>query len=265
MSHFKIGIRLESLGKSLRQAIGEAQRLGVRGVQADATGDLSPQTLSKTGRGAFRALLRSHGLELTALGCAPQRRLNLAEDPQQRVEHTRAVLDLSVDLGVRIAIAQTGRVSEKADDLHAFLPTEALQALGRHGDKIGAVLALETGLESGAALAAFLQPFSFDTNGLKVNLDPANLLMHDFDPCESARALRGKIVHVRATDAWDAGGGRREAPLGRGDIDWAKFLGVLEEIDYRGWLTIERNNGVNRVADVAAGIRFLEQFAACPA
>ena len=263
MNQFKIGIRLESLGKSLRQAIGEAQRLGVRGVQADATGDLAPHALSQTGRSAFRSLLRSHNLELTALGCPLQRGLDSPDDPQQRIDHTKAVLNLSVDLGARIAIAQTGRASEQIGDPRSFLPTEALQALGRHGDKIGAVLALESGLESGAALAAFLQPFSFDTASLKVNLDPANLLVHDFDPCESARALCGKVVHVRATDAW--GAGRREAPLGRGDVDWANLLGVLEETDYRSWLTIERNSGVNRIADVAAGIRFLEQLVACPA
>ena len=50
MNRLKIGIRLESLGLPLRRALREAQRLGVRGVQADAAGDLSPHALSQTGR-----------------------------------------------------------------------------------------------------------------------------------------------------------------------------------------------------------------------
>jgi hypothetical protein len=57
MNRLKIGIRLESLGLPLRRALGEAQRLGVRGVQADAAGELSPHSLSQTGRSAFRHLL----------------------------------------------------------------------------------------------------------------------------------------------------------------------------------------------------------------
>lgn len=264
MNRFKIGIRLESLGKSLRQAIREAQRLGVRGVQADATGDLSPETLSQTGRRAFRALLRSHNLELTALGCALRRGLDRPEDQEQRIEHTKAVLGLSVDLGARIAIAQAGRIPETIDHPGALI--EVLQTIGRHGDRIGAVLALETGLQSGAVLEGFLNRLSFDTGSVRVNLDPAKLFLHDFDPCECARALRGKVVHVRATDARRDSGGQsnEEAPLGQGDVDWASFLGVLEEIDYQGWLTIERNGGSNRVADVAAGISFLGQLVACP-
>jgi L-ribulose-5-phosphate 3-epimerase len=260
MNRLKIGIRLESLGLPLRRALQEVQRLGVTGVQADAAGELSPHALSQTGRRQFLHLLRSSNLELTALGCPLRRGLDTPEDQQQRLDHTKAVLDLSLDLGARIAIVQAGRIPEKADDPRALLLTEALRALGRHGDRVGAVLALDTGLESGAMLRAFLE--RFDTGGLGVNLDPANLLLHGFDPCESARALRGKVVHSHATDARQAAASRsaQEVPLGLGDMDWPQYLGVLEEIEYRGWLTIVRESGGNRVADVAAGVGFLRQF-----
>lgn len=265
MNHLKIGIRLESLGLPLRRALREAQRLGVRGVQADAAGELSPHTLSMTGRNAFRQLLRSHNLELAALGCPMSRGLDSPQDQQQRIDHTKAVLDLSLDLGAHIAIVQAGLIPDKADDPRALLLTEALQALGVHGDHIGAILALDTGLESGAVLAAFLD--RFDTGGLGVNLDPAGLLLHDFDPCASARALRGKIVHARATDARRVSAGRssQEVPMGHGDVDWASYLGVLEEIAYHGWLIVERESGDNRFADMAAGIGFLKRFARVPA
>jgi sugar phosphate isomerase/epimerase len=264
MSRLKIGIRLESLGLPLRRALREAQRLGVRGVRADAAGELSPHTLSRTGRAAFRHLLGSHNLELTALGCPLRRGLDTPEDQQQRIDHTRAVLGLSLELGARIAIVQAGRAPEKADDPRAALLTEALRVLGRHGDRIGAVLALETGLESGAELGAFLD--RCDAGGLGVNLDPANLLMNGFDPYESARALRGRVVHSNAKDARVSGASRtaQEVPLGRGDIDWTRYLATLEEIEYRGWLTVERAGGDDRVADVAAGIALLVRFAGPP-
>jgi L-ribulose-5-phosphate 3-epimerase len=255
----KIGIRLESLGLPLRRALREAQQLGVTGVQADAAGDLSAHALSQTGRRAFRHLLRSYNLELTALGCPLREGLDTPEDQQQRIDHVKAVLGLSLDLGARLAIVQAGRIPAKADDPGALL-TEALRTLGRHGTRIGAVLALATGRESGAVLAAFLD--RFETGGLGVNLDPANLLVHGFDPCASAQALRGKVVHTHATDARRSGASRsaQEVPLGDGDVDWTQWLGVLEEIGYGGWLTVAPTGGDNRIADVAAGVGFLRRF-----
>jgi sugar phosphate isomerase/epimerase len=122
------------------------------------------------------------------------------------------------------------------------------------------VLALETGLEPGERMAAFLG--RFDTASLAANYDPANLLMNGFDPYASARALHGRIVHCHAKDARRAGASRaaQEVPLGHGDIDWMYLLGVFEEIGYRRWLTIERESGTNRRADVAAGLAFLRRF-----
>ena len=260
MNSLKIGIRLESLGLPLRRALAEAERLEVSGVQVDAAGDLSPGILSQTGRRAFCHLLRSHNLELTALGCPLSRGLDTAEDQQPRLEHVRKVLALSFDLGPRLTIVQAGAVPDGPKDARGALLRESLVALGRFGDRVGARLALETGLESGAALAAFLQ--GLDTGSLGANLDPANLLEHGFDPYDSARALRGRILHCHARDARHSGAGRdsREVPLGQGAIDWPKYASVLEEIQYRGWLTVEREAGDNRLADVAEGVAFLRRL-----
>ena len=259
-THLKIGIRLESLGLPLRKALREVERLGVPGIQVDAVGDLAPKTLSATGRREFLHLLRAHSLELTALGCPLRRGLDAALDQQPRIEHVKKVMSLSFDLGARVAIVEAGRVPEKEGE--GTLLREALLTLGHHGDRTGTVLALETGLESGQVLRAFLD--RFDTGGLGANLDPANLLLNGFDPYESARALHGKIVHGHAKDARAANASRaaQEVPLGHGDIDWLRYLGVLEEINYRGWLTIERETGDQRAADVAAGVAFLRRFIA---
>ena len=52
----------------------------------------------------------------------------------------------------------------------------------------------------------------------------------------------------------------QEMPLGHGDIDWLKYLGVLEEVAYRGWLVVERETGDNRLSDVAEGVAFLRRL-----
>ncbi|HWG47121.1 MAG TPA: sugar phosphate isomerase/epimerase family protein [Gemmataceae bacterium] len=260
MNRLQIGIRLESLGLPLRRALAEAGRLGVSGVQVDAVGDLAPNALSETGRREFRHLLRGHSLELTALGCPLRRGLDSTENQQPRIEHVQKVLTLSYDLGPRKVIVQAGAVPEDAQDQRASILRESLHALSQFGDRSGTVLALETGLEKGSTLAAFLD--RFDTGSLGVNLDPANLLLHGFDPYESIQALGRRIVHAHAKDARQDSASRsaEEVPLGHGDIDWMKFLGVLEEVEYRGWLTIERETGDNRRADVAAGVAFLRRL-----
>ena len=55
----------------------------------------------------------------------------------------------------------------------------------------------------------------------------------------------------------------------RGEPDFergrARFdPGVLEEIDYHGWLTLEREGGDSRVADVAGGVAFLRRLVGGP-
>ncbi len=169
------------------------------GVQVDAVGDLAPDALSETGRRQFRHLLRTHNLELTALGCPLRRGLDSTENQQPRIEHVQKVLTLSYDLGPRKVIVQAGAVPEGPQGPRTQTLTESLRALSQFGDRAGAVLALETGLEKGAVLAAFLD--GFDTGSLGVNLDPANLLLHGFDPYESVQALGRRIVHAHAKDA----------------------------------------------------------------
>jgi L-ribulose-5-phosphate 3-epimerase len=259
ISH-KIGIRLESLRLPLRRALAEAARLSVSGVQVDAAGELSPSALSQTGRREFSHLLRGYNLELTAVGCPLARGLDVAEDQQQRLEHVQKVLTLSFDLGPRLAIVPAGAVPDDPNSPSAALLRESLLSLGQHGDRVGARLALETGLESGAALAVFLR--GLDTGGLGANLDPANLLEHGFEPYDSARALQGHILHSHARDVRRCGPSRaaQEMPLGHGDIDWTKYLGVLEEVAYRGWLVVERETGDNRLSDVAEGVAFLRRL-----
>jgi L-ribulose-5-phosphate 3-epimerase len=260
MNRPKIGVRLESLGLPLRRALEAAKRMGVAGVQVDAVGDLDPRNLSATGRREFRNLLRSYNVELTALGCPLRHGLDVPEGQEERIDRLRLVLALSFDLGPRLVLVEAGRIQEDEQDPRRVLMQEALLTLGQQGDRVGAVLALETGLESGPVLRKFLE--RFDRGGLGVNLDPANLMMHGWDVYEAARALNDRIVHVHAKDARASGASRQaqEVPLGHGDIDWLLFLSVLEEFAYRGWLTIERESGDQRVAEVAAGVEFLRRL-----
>jgi len=260
MNRVKLGVRLESLGLPLRLALREAEKMGAAGVQVDALGDLAPQKLTDTGRRELRNLLRSHGVQLTALGCPLRRGLDVPEDLQPRIDRIREVMALSFDLGARVVIIEAGRVPDKDDDPRMNLMRESLDALGRHGDRIGCTVALETGLESGPTLKSFLE--RFDTGGLGVNYDPANLLTHNYDPMEALRVLRGHIVHAHAKDARESTSSRsaQEVPLGHGDLDWMTLMVTLATSEYDGWLVVERESGDNRVTDVSNGLDILRRF-----
>jgi sugar phosphate isomerase/epimerase len=244
----------------LRRGLLEAQRLGLSGVQVDAVGDLAPDHLSDTGRREFRHLLRSHGLEPTALGCPLRHGLDVPTNLEPRIDRIRQVMALSFDLGARRVIVEAGRVPDDSADVRSATLTESLLALGHHGDRTGTVLALETGLESGEILAKFLG--RLDTGGLGVNYDPANLLLNGFDPIANLTPLKSHIVHTHAKDARRGGASRagREVPLGHGDIDWMQYLGTLSALDYRGWVVIECEPGATSAAEVAAGVTFLRRL-----
>jgi L-ribulose-5-phosphate 3-epimerase len=264
MNRLKIAVHLESLRLPLRRALEEASRLGVAGVQMDALGDLGPRSLSQTGRRELRNLLRTHNVELAALGCPLRHGLDHPENLDARLDHIRQTMQLSFDLGPRLVLIQPGRIPGKSDDPAIPLLQEALQALGQFGDRMGCTLALETGLESGQVLSDFLN--RFDTASLGANLDPANLVMHDLDPFASARTLQRRIIYSQAKDVRRVGPSRtaQEVPLGHGDIDWMEYLSVLEEIEYRGWITVVRESGENPLNDVAGGVAFLRRLIGLP-
>lgn len=253
----KIGVRLECLGLPLRKALDDAARMGVSGVQFDAAADLTPQRLSQTGRRELRQLLSARNLSLSALGCPLRHSLDTFENQEPRLEHVKKVMELAYELGARLIILHAGRLPREgeADNLR-----EPLAALGRHGDRTGCTIALETGLDAGSTVAAYLD--RFDSASLAANLDPGNLLTHGFDPLASGVGLGRYLQHVHAKDARADSPSRaaREAPLGAGDIDWLAFLDMLRGLEYRGFLIVEREEGDRRRADVVAGVNFLRRL-----
>jgi sugar phosphate isomerase/epimerase len=204
-------------------------------------------------------LLRGHGLEVAAVACPLRRGLAVAENQDARLEYLKQALTMSYELGARIVVIEPGPLPSGADDPRGPMLIDALTALGRHGDKVGAVLALETGLDDGAALDQFLS--RFDTGGLGAALNPGNLIMHGHAPFAAARALQRRVALVHAKDARATSASRaaQEVPLGHGDIDWLEMMAVLTEIDYRGWLTITRGTP-GAAAEASAAVQFLQRL-----
>jgi L-ribulose-5-phosphate 3-epimerase len=271
MGQIKLGISLKSLGLPFRRSLGPAQKLGVAAIELEATGELLPQSLTQTGRREITHLLRSHDLGVSALVCPLRRGLDVAEDLEPRMEQIRLTMALAFDFGPRLVIIQAGKISEPSpgagepsrvkerltDDSPAALMRESLDALGRHGDRTGVTIALDTGLDSPEAMMTFLK--RFDVGSLAVNFNPANLVISGHDPYGAVRTFNKRMAHAHAQDARRISPNRMATvPLGHGDLDWMQLLANFEEIEYRGGLTILGDSG----AELMAGVSFLRRFVA---
>jgi sugar phosphate isomerase/epimerase len=100
---------------------------------------------------------------------------------------------------------------------------------------------------------------------LKVNFDPANMLLYDKgDPLRAVEILGPDIRSVHVKDAnrpTTPGQWGEEVPLGKGQVNIRQFVKTLQKVGYRGPLCIEREvgNQDQRLADIAHGIRYLKE------
>jgi len=139
-----------------------------------------------------------------------------------------------------------------------------LPYLAQAGDlaaRQGVTLAFETGQESAELLRRTLDDLK--SPNLKVNFDPANMLLYDMgDPIEAVQLLGPDIRSVHVKDARrpkTAGAWGEEVPLGEGEVDVKRFIQTLKSIGYTGPLVVEREVGdqQGRLRDVARGLEFL--------
>lgn len=277
----KIGVLLDSLRLELYQGLRWAADHGARGIQFYASrGPLAPWNSTAKDRKIFSRTCADLGLEIASLcGDLGGHGFEQADEHPQRIEKTRQIIDLALELGSSIVTTHIGVIPENPRNPTYENLGEAMTELSLYAQKNGAVLAIETGPEPAERLAAFIQ--SCGPQGLRVNFDPANLVMvQGCDTLDAFRYLAPLVVHVHAKDGrrkkpcdpkavYDAFAENdfstidindcfEELPLGAGDVNFPHLIDALKRFGYTGYLTIEREAGKDRLTDVAQGIRFLE-------
>jgi sugar phosphate isomerase/epimerase len=234
-----LGLRLDP-DQPVRDQIYEAARIGARGVVLDASGELAPHRLGATGRRELRHILRTTELSLVALALPTRRAFDTDDQLDDRIRRADAAFAMAYELGTTLVLARTGQVPPPEDVSRRAVFTGAHLALGQRADHRGVRLALETSAETGEQLASFLDGVA--STGLAASINPANLLEMGIDPVATARELGSWVVHAYANDATNRAQARGVNPRGvgfpRGALDWAEYLGSLEEIGYLGFLTI---------------------------
>ena len=180
----------------------------------------------------------------------------------ERLERFRWALDRTRALGLTDLMLHAGFLPEPGDpDRKPFLDT--LGRVSALAAEKGITVAFETGQETAELLRATLD--ELDAPALKVNFDPANMILYDKgDPLRAVEILGPDIRSVHVKDAKRtrvAGTWGEEVPLGEGQVNIREFVRRLQRVCYRGALCIEREvgNQAQRIADIAHGIRYLRE------
>ncbi|WP_068779421.1 sugar phosphate isomerase/epimerase family protein [Paenibacillus sp. GM2] len=285
----KIGVIVDSFGIGVREGLKKAKEVGAEGVQIYAvSGEMDPDQLSPAQRKELRQYIADLGLEISALcgDLAGHGFQDAAANPA-KVEKSKRILDLAMDLGTNVVTTHIGIVPEDRNGPIYTAMQEACEELGVYANSLNAYFAIETGPEPAAHLKSFLDTLS--TRGVSVNFDPANMVMvTGDDPVEGVKTLKDYIVHTHVKDGhrlrpvnpkdvygylgYDAmdhqkiaemassGAAFEEVPLGEGKVDFPAYFAALQEIGYKGYLTIEREVGDNPAADIEKAVKFIKAY-----
>lgn len=278
MFRFPIGVILDSFRVDTPSAIKAASALGADGVQLYAThGENSPESLTPQKRRELLDRVKSAGLRFSALCGDLGEGFFRPERNPELIERSKRILELAKELETDIVTTHIGVVPSDPKHPRYAIMQEACHTLAEYADSLQAHFAIETGPEPSAVLKTFLD--SLGSRGVAVNLDPANLAMVvGDDPVEAVRNLKDYIVHTHAKDGVMLERSNpeyvygvlkkpedvkkityfREVPLGTGSVPFPAYLRALEEVGYRGFLTIEREVGDDPAGDIRLAKTYLE-------
>jgi sugar phosphate isomerase/epimerase len=135
-----------------------------------------------------------------------------------------------------------------------------MEDLGRHGAKVGAVLAAETGTESGEDLMRLLA--FHETGYVGVALNAANWVLNGFPVQPNVQAVASRVQVVIAQDAVRDLAARRgiAVPLGQGTADYPAIIGALEDRQYRGWFVVDRTGAEHPIPESLQALTYLKNL-----
>jgi sugar phosphate isomerase/epimerase len=280
MKTFKIGVMSDGFRLPPLDGIRKAAQLGAEGVQIyTVRGQMAPEAMTAARRDELRALIKELGIVISALCGDMGGGFRDAANNPAKIVQSKKIVDLASDLGTHVVTTHIGVTPEDRRDPIYQTMLAACRELADYAADRGVTFAIETGPEKAVVLKQFLD--DVDSNGLGVNLDPANLVMVvGDDPVQAVTTLDKYIVHTHAKDGIQLLAGSamgvyhgasassepaakfKEVPLGEGRVDWPAYLGALARVGYRGFLTIEREVGADPAGDIAQAIAFLRRLMA---
>ena len=281
MYDFKIGVLVESFKTDFETSLKKAKEVGAEGIQLYVTeGENDFRTFDESRKRVFDDLIKKYNIEVSALcGDLGGHGIMEAEENKTKLPDLKKIISLSNTLGVGVVTTHIGTVPNDKNEKRYEIMVNAARELGAFANENGVTLAIETGPETPETLKGFIEDVGV---GVGVNLDPANFAMvTDVKAPDAVKVLGKYIVHTHAKDGimlkktepriiydFFAYGGIedmrlseyfKEVPLGQGSVLWDEYLRELDNIGYKGFLTIERECGEDPASDIRMAVDFLKR------
>lgn len=259
MLRLKKSIHLESLCLPLKSAIATAATIGAEAIEINGRTQLRPAEMTRTAVRHFQKTLADFNLKIAAVHFPTRRGYATTESLEQRIDATKAAMTMAYELGCNVVVNQIGRIPPPdSDDFNTI--TQALSDIGNHGNRCGAKLAAQTGIDDGEKIKGLID--RLPVGSLQVDFDPAGLMFHNHNVGDAMKAVAAYVAHVRTRDAVEdlSQGKRIEVQLGRGSVDWPQLLGLLEEKNYDGYFTVQRDAESDAVTQCAQSLEYLTQL-----
>ncbi len=283
----KIGVIIDSFRTDFESAVKAAKGVGADGVQIGArfltgnrdeiAGNATPTKIVPIAEA--KKILADTGIAVSAVcgdfGCD----MYYTRD-RKLIDTEKRLLEMAMELGTNIVTTHIGVVPETENCVQYESMHEVCYELAEYAKSMNGHFAVETGPEKSEVLKKFLD--SLGSDGVAVNLDPANLVMcAGDDPVTAVYNLKDYIVHTHAKDGIQLkpfntkqtysaryygvpklsfSGLIEEVKLGEGGVNWEKYLGALREIGFDGYLTIESECGGTPADDIGEAVKFLDRL-----
>jgi sugar phosphate isomerase/epimerase len=252
MEKWPIGV-FTSVDAGLGVKLEVAHELGVPTIQLHA-----PAQATRTQENAdrFLARLAELGITLTAVfggfegesyadiptvsktvGLVPP------ETRAARTQEMKEIADFAKMLNCDVVALHLGFVPHDTNDPLYNEVLTITREICDHCKSHGQALHLETGQETADSLLQFIGDVQRDN--LFINFDPANMILYGTgEPIEALKKVGQYVRSIHCKDGtWADKPGEewgQEVPMGEGDVGFEAYLRALDEIGYRGPLTIER-------------------------
>lgn len=259
MLQLKKGLRLECLRLPFRKAIETAAQIGADAIEVNGRTEIKPRDMSRTAVRHLKKLLADYQLKISAVNFPTRAGYSSLEMLEPKIEGTKAAMTMAYELGCHVVVNDIGPIPEDQDSVAWKTLIEALSDISQHGQRCGAWLAAKTSTHSGDGSNLKIAIDALPMQSLFVDFDPASFLLAEHSAVDAMSLLAEQVVNFRARDAVrDFSLGRGvEVELGRGSIDWAALLGLLEQKNYTGYITIDRDAEANPVMQCAQGLEYL--------
>jgi L-ribulose-5-phosphate 3-epimerase len=235
------------------------------------TADIEPAAAAKLGEA-----IKRHRMEVTALftmgpgtqkwdfyegpltnGLVPQ------EHRRERIDHLKKASDVAKSLNIPAIETHVGYIPENPNDVLFGETVEAVREIAGYCRANGQTFLYHAGQETPTTLLRAIHDVGLDNQG--IGLDTANPIMYDRGHPVYALEVYGK--HLKAVNAKDGlyptdpRNLGREVPIGKGMVDFPRFIARLKQMSFAGPILIEREiSGPQLINDVKEAKVFLEKL-----